>query len=256
MLQSSRKEKIISILSEKREIKIDELCKIFNVSLATVHRDLNELEREGRVKKIHGGVLLNIIEDIETRSMVRLRTNVKQKKNIAKKAIEFIENNDCIFLDNSTTCYYFAEALATSHFMNLLIITNSYMVPRLFLKNSNINVVSTGGLFIKELGCFTGSNAINTIHDFNGNKFFFSTAAISLKGELSDIHRPESDEVKRMMQKKSKECFCLIDSTKFNKIAQSKVLSISEVDKIITDNDLPEQTKKEFAKIGKIIVIA
>ncbi len=256
MLQGSRKEKIISILNKKKEIKIDTLCSIFNVSLATIHRDLNELEREGRVKKIHGGVLLNVIKDIETRNMVRLRTNVKQKKEIAKKAMEFIHNHDCIFLDNSTTCYYLAESLSVSDFQNLLIITNSYMIPRLFVKNNRINIVSTGGLFIKELGCFTGSSTINTINDFNGNKFFFSTAAISLKGDLSDIHRPESDEVKRGMQKKSRESICLLDATKFNMIAQSKVLSISEVHKIITDNDLPVNIRAEFAKIGKKLIIS
>ena len=124
-MQSTRKEKIISILKEKKEIEIDALCRLFDVSLATTHRDLNELEREGRVKKIHGGVLLNVLDDIETRNMVRLKTNVGQKKEIAKKAMEFIENNDCIFLDNSTTCYYLAEALSTSGFTNILIITNS-----------------------------------------------------------------------------------------------------------------------------------
>ena len=185
--------------------------------------------------------------------MVRLRTNVKQKKKLPKKHWNSYITMTVFF---STTCYYLAESLSVSDFQNLLIITNSYMIPRLFVKNNRINIVSTGGLFIKELGCFTGSSTINTINDFNGNKFFFSTAAISLKGDLSDIHRPESDEVKRAMQKKSRESICLLDATKFNMIAQSKVLSISEVDKIITDNDLPVNIRAEFAKIGKKLIIS
>ena len=256
MLQPTRKEKIISLLSKKKEYAIDELCKYFRVSLATVHRDLNELEREGRVRKVHGGVLLNIIKDIESRNIVRLRTNIELKKKIAVKALEFVENKDCLFLDNSTTCYYFAKELSESKFKNLVIVTNSYLIPGLFIKNENIQVVSTGGMLLKELNCFAGPCAVAAINEFNGNKFFFSTAAISIKGELSDIHRPVSDEIKSKMFRKSKEHICLVDSSKFNHIGQSKVFSISEIDKIITDGSCSKETREEFAKIGKELIIA
>ena len=256
MLQSTRKEKIISLLGKRKEYEIDQLCKYFGVSLATIHRDLNELEREGRVKKVHGGVLLNIVEDIETRNIIRLRTNVKLKKKIAIKALEFVENKDCIFLDNSTTCYYFAKELSESKFKNLVIVTNSYLIPGLFIKNDDMQIVSTGGMLLKELNCFMGPCAVATINEFNGNKFFFSTAAISIKGELSDIHQPISDEIKREMFKRSKEHICLVDSTKFNHIGQSKVFAISEIGKIITDGSCGKETREAFAKIGKELIIA
>ncbi|MBA7699716.1 Glucitol operon repressor [subsurface metagenome] len=256
MLQTTRKEKIISLLTKKKEYSIEELCKYFNVSLATIHRDLNELEREGRVKKVHGGVLLNVVEDIETRNIIRLRTNIELKKKIAIKALEFVENKDCIFLDNSTTCYYFAKALSESKFRDIIIVTNSYLIPGLFIKNDDIQIVSTGGMLLKELNCFVGPCAVAAINEFNGNKFFFSTAAISIKGELSDIHRPVSDEIKRKMFRRSKEHICLVDSSKFNHIGQSKVFSISEIDKIITDSSCSKETREEFARIGKELIIA
>ena len=256
MLQTTRKEKIVSMLQEKKEYAIDKLCKHFNVSLATIHRDLNELEREGRVKKVYGGVLLNVVEDIETRNIIRLRTNIELKKKIAAKALQFVENGDCIFLDNSTTCYYFAKALSNSKFQDIVIVANSSLVPGLFIKNENIQVVSTGGLLLKEMNCFVGPCAIATVNEFNGNKFFLSTAAISIKGELSDVYRPDSDEIKRTMFKRSKEHVCLVDSTKFNRIGQSKVFSISEIDKIITDGSCGMEVREEFAGIGKELVIA
>lgn len=256
MLQIIRKEKIVSMLQEKKEYSIDALCKYFNVSLATIHRDLNELEREGRVKKVHGGVLLNIVDDIETKNTIRIQTNVELKKKIAAKALQFVENGDCIFLDNSTTCYYFAKALSCSKFRDIVIVTNSYLVPGLFIKNENIQIVSAGGRLLKDMNCFIGSSTIDNINEFNGNKIFFSTAAISIKGELSDVYRPESDEIKRAMFKKSKERICLVDSTKFNRIGQSKVFLISEIDKIITDGSCSVEVREDFANIGKELIIA
>ncbi len=256
MLQTTRKEKIVNLLQEKKEYEIDKLYKYFDVSLATIHRDLNELEREGRVKKVHGGVLLNISEKVESRNVVRLRTNIKLKKKIAVKALEFVENKDCLFLDNSTTCYYFAEALSNSKFQDIVIVTNSFLVPGLFLENKNIQVVSTGGFLEKEYNCLVGQCAIATINEFNSNKFFLSIGVISLKGELSDDYRPNLNEIKREMFKRSKEHICLVDSSKFGHIGQSKVFSLSEIDKIITDNNCDRETREKFSKVGKELIIA
>lgn len=250
MFQEKRKVKILNLLEENSEYRIDDLCKLFDVSLATIHRDLNDLEREGRVKKVHGGVLLNVIEDIETRHIIRLKKNINLKRKIAKKAMEFVDNEDCLFLDNSTTCYYFAEELSRSEFINIVIVTNSNVIPKLFIKNNNIKIVSTGGLYLKELDCFVGPHASTTINEFNGDKFFCSTAKISIKGELSDIYRPESDEIKKAFFKRSKEHICLVDSTKFDSIGQSKVFSLSEIDKIITDSGCGAETINDFRNIG------
>lgn len=256
MLQQTRKEEIVNFLQEKKECRVEELCTKFEVSLSTIHRDLNELEREGRIKKIHGGVLLNVVEDIETKNTIRLRTNVELKKRIAIKALEFVENGDCLFLDNSTTCYYFAKALSESKFQDLLVITNSYLIPGLFLRNQNIQVVSTGGQLLKEFNCFVGPCAISTIDRFNGDKFFLSTAAISIDGELSDTFRPESDEVKREMYKRSREHICLVDSTKFGRVGQSRIFSLTEIDRIITDSGCRGEVREEFLRIGKELIIA
>lgn len=256
MLQQTRKEEIVNVLQDRKEYIIEDLCNHFNVSLSTIHRDLNELEREGRVKKVHGGVLLNVVEKVESRNVVRLRTNVELKKKIAIKALDFVENKDCLFLDNSTTCYYFARALSESKFQDLLIVTNSYLIPGLFLENENIQVVSTGGLLVKEYNCFVGQCAVAAINEFNSNKFFLSTGVISIKGGLSDDYRPNLNEIKREMFERSKEHICLVDSTKFNRIGQSKVFSTLEMDKIITDGNCDKEIREEFARIGKELIIA
>lgn len=255
MLKVNRKEKIIEVLQELKETRIDYLSKILDVSIATVHRDVDELSREGRIKKVFGGILLNSPEDTKTKNIIRLNTNVDSKKIIAQKALDFIQDDECIFLDNSSTCYYFACAIAERKYKNLVIVTNSYSIPEIFINNDSCKVVCTGGLFIKDMNCFAGPCSISAINEFNGNKFFFSVSAVSLNGELSDIYDIDLVSIKREMFKRSKMKICIIDSSKFNRDGQSKIFNLNEIDIIVTDNNLNIEKRNELNNAGIKIVL-
>jgi len=255
MLQSARKIKIIDYLKKENECSVNELCGLFDVSFSTIHRDLNELEREGTIKKIYGGVRLLTGEGIEPESSVRLKINMKQKKKIGDKAVEYVESGDCIFIDNSSTSYYFAESLAASSISNVVVITDSNMIPRLFLNNRDITVISTGGTLLKELDSFYGPVALDAISRFNGNKFFFSAGAISLEGQLSDF--PANDSIMKKEQfKRCSSRICLVDSSKFDRVRPNKLFDLSQVDRIITDSGLRPENRKVFEKAGIKLIIA
>lgn len=255
MLKIARKEKIIELLNISKNISINDLCKNLDVSLSTLHRDLNDLEREGRIKKVFGGVVLNSFEDTQVKNILRLNTNIELKKRIALKAMEFVKNEECIFLDNSSTCYYLAKEISEANYKNLVIVTNSILIPNLFVNNEHIQVVSTGGLFIKEMGSFAGPCAISAINEFNGHKLFFSVASVSLDGNLSDIYNIDLVTVKREMFKKSRERICLVDSSKFNKIGQSKIFDLNEVDIVISDSNCNKEKREELLKFGVNLII-
>ncbi len=178
------------------------------------------------------------------------------KKNLAQKTLSFIENGDCIFLDNSTTVYYLAEAICQSSFKNILVISNSAFLSDLFLNVEDIDFVSTGGMLNKELNCFIGPQTIKAIDAFNGNKFFLSSSYISVKGGISDIYHIDLIDVKRKMLQNSKESFLIIDSTKFGKIGVSKYFELDDMDHIITDRKILESDAKELkqSKVDLIIV--
>ena len=255
MLQYIRKTKIIDYLKKENKCSVNELCGLFDVSFSTIHRDLNELEREGTIKKIYGGVRLLVEDKIEPESSVRLNTNMMQKKKIGAKALEYVDSGDCIFIDNSSTSYYFAESLAGSSTRDVIIITDSNMTPRLFIGNRNITVISTGGILLKELDSFYGPVALDAISRYNGNKFFFSVGAISLEGQLSDF--PANESVIKKEQFKRCSChICLVDSSKFNQVRPNKLFDLSQVDRIITDSSLNPESREEFEKAGINLIIA
>lgn len=248
-----RKEEVLDYIKEKRVCLIDELQEKFVVSLSTIHRDLNILEREGRINKFYGQVTIKEEKDL-FRS--RINVNVDLKRRIAKKAIEFVENGDCLFLDNSTTIYYFAEALCESSFQNIIVVSNSALILDLFLKNKNIDFVSTGGKLNKDFDSFVGPQALRAIEDFNGNKCFFSTLSISIEGGVSDVFSPDEISIKTKMFKRANRSFLLVDSTKVGKVSTIKWFDLKDIEYIITDIKIPDDQLRSFREAGINFILA
>lgn len=248
-----RKEEILNYIEEKNVCSIEELLKVFKISMSTLHRDLNSLEREGRIDKFYGKVAIT-----EKKSLFesRININVDLKIKIAERAIQTINNGDCIFLDNSTTAYYLAREICNSSFMNLLVVSNNGFISDLFLNNNNIDLLITGGILNKKLNCYIGPQSIRSINDFNANIFFLSTSCISVKGEISDIFSPDVIDVKRRMFKNSDTSYLLVDSTKFGKISTAKWFNLKEVDYIITDSKIPQREIDDFKNIGIDLIIS
>jgi len=251
----SRREKITSLLKQRKKIHIRELSDTLNISQSTLHRDLNKLVEEGKIKREHGLIIFNSLYEINSDFKIRLNKNVDLKNEIAKKSLKYIENTKCIFIDNSTTCFYLAKKISESEIGKIIIITNSRKIPELFIKNNNINIISTGGLYLREFDCFIGSIAVDTIRKFNGDIFFFSTGAISDSGVLSDVGVTGSNEIKEEMMKRSKKNICLIDSTKFENEGPENIFSLSEIQIIITDKNIKKEIIEDFKENKKVELI-
>ena len=124
-----RQEKILSLLSENVSISVAKLSKLLYVSQPTVRRDLNELERQKKVIRTHGGVVIRNAPDNEIPLLWREEQNNASKKKIAEKAAEYIHNGDIIFMDASSTVSYIIPHLKA--YSDIIVVTNS---PKISLK--------------------------------------------------------------------------------------------------------------------------
>ena len=253
MKKHFRKEEVLDYVKDRGVCSVDELQARFAVSISTIHRDLNILEREGRIDKFYGKVT---IKDESVLYRSRIRVNVELKRRVAQKALDYIENGDCVFIDNSTTTYYLAEALCESSFQDIIVVSNSALVIDLFLKNKSIGFVSTGGKLNKDFDSFVGPQALQTINDFNGNKYFFSTSSISVEGGVSDVYSPDEIAVKNRMYQKARESYLLVDSTKFGQVSTMKWFELKDVRNIVTDKKIPDDTLQEFRDMGLNMIVA
>ena len=111
---------ILNLLKEKKNVTIQELMDKLNVSEATIRRDLTFLEKKEKIKRVHGGAILN--EPKEENIISKKSIHSTEKEKIAKKASEFIMNNSIIYLDAGSTIEALIKYLKGKE--NIIVITN------------------------------------------------------------------------------------------------------------------------------------
>ncbi len=108
MFPLERQKKIIEILMLKKVQKLPELAEELNISIDTLRRDINLLDKQGKIKKIYGGIKLVESEFAESPMDARMVGHLEEKNMIAQKCSEYINDGDCIYLDSGSTTYQIA----------------------------------------------------------------------------------------------------------------------------------------------------
>lgn len=124
MLVNERKKRIVDYLKINRRATIEELLTLMDCSISTLRRDLNELEKEKSLRRVHGGAELT--QDLSEELSISEKTskNIQEKEEIAQIALSKIKDGDIVFLDAGTTTGLLAELINQSH-LYLTIVTNS-----------------------------------------------------------------------------------------------------------------------------------
>src|SRR5512135_845128 len=133
MSSLERRSQIEEILQEKGRISITEMCEMFEISDMTARRDLNEMDRLGLLRRVHGGAVANLGRSYEPPYQVRSIKNQDAKVSIGKKAAELIYDGDSVALDVGTTTLEIVKGLTEKR--NLTIITNSLQIANMVVDN-------------------------------------------------------------------------------------------------------------------------
>lgn len=244
MLVAVRHKMIISKLNEKKTIRVSELSEICEVTEETIRRDLEKLEGLGKLTRIHGGATLLKDEEDELTHLEREVINKKEKMKVAKAAVKFIEENDIIFLDASSTALYLARYIPN---MKLTVLTNSIQICTELVKNSNIQVICTGGILSENSMSFVGPLTLQTLETYYVNKLFFSCKGLHEDWGISDSNELQSL-VKRKMIQMADVNYLLLDYTKIGKKAFAHIEKTSEIDVLIIDSNASDQSLAVFNK--------
>lgn len=253
MIVSVRNEEILDFIRQRELCTIIDLSDSFGISKVTVHRVLNDLETEGHVQKVRGGVKYRESGGLEKSFDVRFRRQIQEKQSIARTAVRYVQEGSSVFLDSATTTVYLAKELARSYDRSFTVITDSPIVVQEFLKTPNIQVVSTGGNLQYELNTFAGPLAYDAIEKLQFGAAFLSAAAINPERGVMTAQSVLVKLIGKIIEC-ADEVNLLVDHTKFSKIAPLVIAPFTAIDRIITDQEPSDDDARAYAAKGVEIV--
>ncbi|MCL6437624.1 MAG: DeoR/GlpR family DNA-binding transcription regulator [Rubrobacteraceae bacterium] len=221
---------------EHGSASIKDLAELFGVSLITIHRDLDELERQGVLRKLRGYVTAQPSSLFESNVRYRLRVATREKEALARFAVTLVEPGQAVLLDDSTTTLAVAKLLPDK--APLTVITNFVMIMNELSGVKDIELISLGGKYRPFLAAFGGEICQASLSAIRADILFLSTSAISDGAALHQDGRTMQG--KRAMMASAKRRILLVDHTKFGKVAFHKLSPLQDFDLVVVDSGISE----------------
>ena len=229
-----RKSRVYELVKQNGTISVERLSKLLFISPTTVRRELTQLEREGYLRRVHGGALYLPNENQEIPYDLRRSENASVKSRLAQAAASLVNDGDVVFLDSSSSVSMMVEHLALKD--GLTIITNGAKTALDIGALHKFTVYVTGGRLRENSLSYTGVVARDMVGQFHADKMFFSARAMSAESGVSDVDCEEA-ELRRVMLERSSEHVLILEARKLNRESLYVVCPNEKVDVLITDAD-------------------
>lgn len=237
MSQTIRYPEILEMARRDGKVTVEQLAGHFGVTLQTIRRDLSDLADAGRLERVHGGAVLPS-GTINIGYEERRRMNAHAKSGIARACAAQIPEASAIFLNIGTS----TEAVAAElmHHRNLLVVTNNMNVANILARNSDCEVIVTGGTLRQSDGGLIGDITKASIRQFKFDIGVIGCSAIDADGDILDFDVQEVG-VSQAILKRSRRRMLVADHSKFKRTAPARIASLGEIDTFFTDRPLPAE---------------
>ncbi len=251
-----RKQLITEVLAAAGSATPQDLAARFGVSIVTIHRDLDELERRGMVRKFHGGVTAQPSGVFESQMSHRLATMAVEKAAIAAAALKYVEPGESVMLDDSTTVMRMIDGFADLAPLHVAtpFVTGLRSLTELAKGNDGLTVIGLGGRYDVAHDSFVGVQTNEQVRGLHVDALFMSTSAVS----STDMYHQEEQimMLKRHMLESASRRYLLVDHKKLGQKALLKIASLTELDLIITDPGADPRILAAWSELGVSYEIA
>ncbi|MCB8876952.1 DeoR/GlpR family DNA-binding transcription regulator [Acidisoma silvae] len=237
MWVDERQQRIMEMIGTVGRVETDAIAAELQVSRETIRRDLLLLERDGKLRRVHGGAV-RADPPPERPFRTRKRVQMDAKRDIARAAVALIKPGSSCFIDAGTTTATFAQELV--HVPELLVITNSLEVAMtLRAANSNSEILLLGGLMGTEVPSTYGDVTIAEIARHRTDICILSPVALDPEAGVT-YHDLNEAAVARAMMRHTSRSLILADHTKLGWVSRSVVCACSEIDDLISNADIAD----------------
>jgi DeoR family transcriptional regulator, fructose operon transcriptional repressor len=253
MFAAERRNHIARLIETHQRVAVSELATRFAVSEATIRRDLALLDGFGVIQRTHGGAIAAQQMTFEPDVAERQVLNLEEKIRIGQKAVELVEDGDCVVLDAGTTTFQIARAMKGRR--RATVVTNALNIAEELLGSPSIEVVMTGGLARSMTSSLVGPYADEVLSRINADKVFLATNGITLSRGLTTPN-PAEAKTKEAMVAAANEVIAVADHSKFGKTFLAQIVPISRVELLITDGGADLAILQEIERLGTRTVMA
>ena len=252
LLSAERESKILGLLTSQGPLRVNELSDMLDVSEPTIRRDLARLEKSHRLRRVHGGAVLEGDSIFEPPVLQRRSLNRLAKKRIGKVAADLINDGETvILLGGSTTLEIIPHLKGKS---NLTVITDSILIA-MGLANMAITCIMLGGTLLQPELTIEGHLAELCLAELHANKVILGVRAINFEQGLMLDRLSEIGTFRACIQA-AHEVILVADRTKFNSIATAVLGPLKMVQSIVTDLDVSPEIPVRLKELGINVSLA
>lgn len=243
---AQRQQLIADHVVNNRSASIGDLAQLCQVSEMTIYRDLDELQRQGIVRKFRGGVTAQPSGVFESNVAYRLRSMRAEKDAIARRARDLVEPGMSLILDDATTTLALARLL--DDVAPLTVATNYLETIKLISDFRDVHLVALGGDYDRTHDSFLGTPCVDAIDALRVDAAFVSISAVS----GGHAHHQEQHVVaaKRAMLRSARRRFLLADHSKLGRDALYQLAPLSRFDLVIVDDRASADALAELGEHG------
>jgi len=246
-----RRLKIAQQMQEHGSVRVAELMRSFRVTDTSIRRDLEILQSQGRLRRIHGGAVATSRSEAFQSFQAKALIHSEEKARIGAAGAALVRAGESILLDSGTTVLEVGLHLPKS--LNgptpLTVVTNSLPVI-LELENWNsIHLNLLGGILLPEFQATIGPQTLANLRRVQVDKAFIGCDGLTLSHGLTTPHMLIA-EVGRVMAEVAREVIAVADSTKLGRVGFTPIVPLNAVHTLVTDSGAPEELVNEIRAAG------
>lgn len=251
LLGLERQEKIAQLLEERGRLTVAEISAAFEVSEATVRRDLSALAERNMIRRVHGGAMrAQQVATSEAPIMQRLEERAEIKQRIGQAAARLIQNGETVLLLGGSTGAAVARELGNH--TNLTVITDSLIVANELLRQGVHKVIMLGGTIDADELAVRGTLSRMFLSELQVDKVILGAKAISPRRGLS-AESAEEAELFRACIAAGHHIILVTDSSKFHQSALVRVAAVDTLDTLVTDNGASPEVIEALREQGILV---
>ena len=251
LLKAGRSDQIVSLVNKQGSVTVQELSDRFGVSVATIRRDLEALDGQGRIRRTHGGAVRAARAPQEAPMLQRVQEQSAEKARIGEAAAELIRPGETIFLGSGTTVIEIARRLPAD--IALTVITNSLPVINELATRPGIELIIIGGMLRKTELSMVGHVAEQAVREFRADRAFLGMYAIDTERGFTNDYPPEIM-TDRAILGIARQVVIVADHSKFCRASSMLVAPVTAASLIITNQATSAETVEQLRSLGVDVI--